>query len=368
MFRKDLFDKTMETKYLNYSLADLYEDAAIIGSEFQKIISNYGSDVLKDLMPKVISVLELIETLTIKSEKEFEEIEELRNKINNFEMEKATRNNQRDDFEKELEEIDEKWKQETFKLINVINKLKDENKRLYESLDQTRNLENISTEQIVIKQEEFDYISQIKEENLKLKEVVRLKERELEQNNLHNQDLVKQIEGLNSSILNLRRKQIIAQNQIEKLVKTKAEVECALTEKEHQLNLIKDKLKIKDVSDIIEEKNVFEKDSTISIVESNEEKISKDLTNMLIYDANDPNRPRFTANELQKVLSEKNELSIRLDQTKEELEQLKNKDLNNLPKNVEEVQGPINREPDEKLHKSSKNSPSGIKRLLAKFR
>ena len=38
---------------------------------------------------------------------------------------------------KELEEIEEKWKQETMKLIGMVNKLKDDNKRLNESLAQT---------------------------------------------------------------------------------------------------------------------------------------------------------------------------------------------------------------------------------------
>jgi hypothetical protein len=37
----------------------------------------------------------------------------------------------------------------------------------------------------------------------------------------------------------------------------------------------------------------------------------------------DPNRPRFTLKELQKVLMEKNELTIKLDQTQDELEQLR---------------------------------------------
>jgi hypothetical protein len=35
-----------------------------------------------------------------------------------------------------LEEIEEKWKQETLKLIGMVNKLKDENKRLSDSINQ----------------------------------------------------------------------------------------------------------------------------------------------------------------------------------------------------------------------------------------
>ena len=39
----------------------------------------------------------------------------------------------------------------------------------------------------MIKQEELDYIRQIKEENIKLKEAVRFKDRELEQKNNENE-------------------------------------------------------------------------------------------------------------------------------------------------------------------------------------
>ena len=48
---------------------------------------------------------------------------------------------------KELEEIEEKWKQETLKLIGMVNKLKDENKRLNESLNQN-NLNSVQNDQL----------------------------------------------------------------------------------------------------------------------------------------------------------------------------------------------------------------------------
>jgi hypothetical protein len=122
---------------VEYTLADVYEDAAVIGSELEKIINNYGADVLRDLMPKVIGVLEVLETLTMRRESENDEMAELRMKLNSLEMEKLQRTNERERFERELEEIEDKWKQETLKLINMVNKLKEENKRLSDSLDDT---------------------------------------------------------------------------------------------------------------------------------------------------------------------------------------------------------------------------------------
>lgn len=132
---------------LDYTQADVYDDAAIIGSELEKIITNYGADVIKDLMPKVIQVLELLEDLTLRNEKENDEIGELRTRIAGLEAEKTQRINEREKFEKELEEIEEKWKLESLKLIDMVNKLKDENKRLNELLAQN-NSNQMQNEQL----------------------------------------------------------------------------------------------------------------------------------------------------------------------------------------------------------------------------
>jgi len=51
-------------------------------------------------MPKVISVLELLEDLTIRNDKENDEINELKTKIIGLEAEKTQRINEREKFEK----------------------------------------------------------------------------------------------------------------------------------------------------------------------------------------------------------------------------------------------------------------------------
>ena len=47
------------------------------------------------------------------------------------------------------------------------------------------------------------------------------------------------------------------------------------------------------------------------------------MTNKLIIDLKDPNRPRFTLNELREVLFERNELKTKLLETEEELSRFK---------------------------------------------
>jgi RILP-like protein 1 len=136
--------------------------------------------------------------------------------------------------------------------------------------------------------------------------------------------LQSQIENLTSTILNFRRKQILAQNQIEKLVKGKAELECQLTDKDHQLNLIREKLHAKSIqSDDLEAINQNRDENENRHRRQSQQLSDNPTSDMLVIDVKDPNRPRFTLKELQKVLMEKNQLTVKLDQTKDELEYLR---------------------------------------------
>ncbi len=146
-----------------------------------------------------------------------------------------------------------------------------------------------------------------------------------------------QVDSLTNTMVNFRRKQIVAQNQIEKMVRAKAELECSVTEKEHQLNLIKEKLHMKNIQTQDRSQYIIEDDDkqkaerkSSQISQSNSNNSILNVTGgqengegIIIIDAKDPNRPRFTLNELQKVLMEKNQLTVKLDQTKDELEHLR---------------------------------------------
>ena len=134
-------------------------------------------------------------------------------------------------------------------------------------------------------------------------------------------------------MLNFRRKQIVAQNQIEKMVKAKAELECTVTERDQQLNVMRDKLHKNNIQNE-DQSNYLKLDemptprteerikrpTQYNKNDSLETEISSDV---ILIDTKDPNRPRFTLKELQKVLMEKNQLTVKLDQTQDELEHLK---------------------------------------------
>ena len=92
--------RTMEDDSLiDVSVTDVYDQAAGIGKEFEKLIEAYGVESVTDLMPKVIRALEQLEGLASKYEKESCEISDLRYAIDKLESEKADKVQERARFE-----------------------------------------------------------------------------------------------------------------------------------------------------------------------------------------------------------------------------------------------------------------------------
>ena len=85
----------MATQSIDISIVDVYDIAASIGKEFEKIIDNFGPETVTDLMPKVIHVLEQLECLAGRNQKENSEIADLRLTIERLEAEKAAKAEER---------------------------------------------------------------------------------------------------------------------------------------------------------------------------------------------------------------------------------------------------------------------------------
>lgn len=79
----------MDDEIQGITVVDVYDQASMIGKEFEKIIDIHGVDAVTDLMPKVIRCLEQLEVLANKNEKENHEIVELRYLVEKLENQKA---------------------------------------------------------------------------------------------------------------------------------------------------------------------------------------------------------------------------------------------------------------------------------------
>lgn len=98
------------------------------------MIDSHGPEHVTQLMQKVISALEHLEKLAGSSDLERETIENLRTTISHLELEDTKKNEERQRNAKELEQIEEHYKQETRDLLSTVKRLQDENRKLASSL------------------------------------------------------------------------------------------------------------------------------------------------------------------------------------------------------------------------------------------
>ena len=85
---------------LHLTVVDVYDVASSIGKEFEKVIEMFGPEAVTELMPKVINVLEHLEILASKNQKENSEIMELQFAVERLHSEKVAKAHDREQYEK----------------------------------------------------------------------------------------------------------------------------------------------------------------------------------------------------------------------------------------------------------------------------
>merc|ERR1712226_1058465 len=191
----------------------------------------------------------------------------------------------------------------------------------------------------------------LKDEIHKQRDRMRALTRELSQKNVDCEALQSQLERLARINADYRRKTSLTQQKAQALVQEKVDLQTQLHDKEQHISKIKEKMQEMDSMD-----------GPPGGPQSPREDLSRlALEGKMLVDMNDPNRPRFTLNELRDVLTERNELKTKLIEVEEELLTYKPETPTadvDLP-----VQGPINKEPDEKLY-PERYKDSGIRKLF----
>ncbi|XP_043250158.1 RILP-like protein homolog [Colletes gigas] len=332
------------------SVVDVYDIASEIGKECEKLIDAFGVESVTNLMPKVIHGLELLESLATKNECENTIVQELRAKISQLETDKIGKAEDRQRFEKELEQIEEHWRQESRELVGMVTRLQEENRRLAEALQESRSDSQYSSKQTFTASQEVDIavLQHLRSMIDKQRDQIRVRDKELQQKNVDIENLTAQVEKLGVVGRELKRKQRQAQMQARGLVEERADFLAQLQDQNRELINLRARL---------------------GLAKKENEDLSKlqgcpDLTNKAVYDLDDPDRPRFTTAELKEILHERNELKARVSDLEDELELYRPK-----PEIVEDdkdapVQGPLPYEPDDAPWKKSE---SGIRKFFRKI-
>ncbi|CAG9767797.1 unnamed protein product [Ceutorhynchus assimilis] len=369
------------------TVVDVYDIASDIGKECEKIIDRYGADAVTSLMPKVINALELLENLATRNERENTLLNELQLKVSQLENDKLEKAEYRQKFEKELEAIEEQWRSETKELVSMVSKLQEENRKLAKT---QQNPDNQLPSTLSDNLNDAEMLQRLKDNLEKQRDEIREKEKLLQEKCLDGENLKSQIDRLTSTSKELRRKHKSMQNQVRTLCDERADFLVQLQDQQRDINTLRQGLGLAQ--------------------KENEDLAKCDLpfpANKAIYDLDDPNRPRFTTQELKDILHERNELKARVSDLEDELETYRPKkkpetfklfnfatnacdssilstssfedsSFGKVPSPVEEaqlyypldedapVQGPLPYEPDDAPWKKS-SSESGIRKFFRKI-
>ncbi|CAB1439333.1 unnamed protein product [Pleuronectes platessa] len=118
------------------TVMDVYDIAAVLAHEFERIIDRFGCESLVALVPKVVRVLEQLEALVSRGAAG-QEAEELRRELERLRQERSDKSEQERRHQKELELVEDVWRGEVQELLPQITRLQAENKRLLVSLKES---------------------------------------------------------------------------------------------------------------------------------------------------------------------------------------------------------------------------------------
>ncbi|PIC38503.1 hypothetical protein B9Z55_010498 [Caenorhabditis nigoni] len=347
----------------NCKVVDVYDLAASIGNDFEKLIDNYGNECVRGIMPKVISALETLEAMAAGNDRENEEIMRLSKAVERLEQEKHQRNQQHLKFEEELEQVEKTYRKDIDDLQQMVKNLVNENRNLSTTVSSlpTNSDSPVSSS---MREADLRMLLELKEMSAQQKDEIKALQKDVETYQCQVENLQNSIEKLIRQNEELLRKNLSLQKQGRVIVEEKMEVLKRL-EKTEESNI--------ELKKLVKETDRACKDMQVANQDNNE--------------------PRFTLGELREVIKEKNILKGRVMELEEELEQFKpgskkeimrlddDDDSDQLAPNSEDanrtgddeedlpVYGPLPKEPDEKLHPwKYERKDSGVRKFFRFFK
>ncbi|KAM8814283.1 RILP-like protein 1 isoform 2-T2 [Rhynchonycteris naso] len=350
-------ESALEKNVAELTVMDVYDIASLVGHEFERVIDQHGCEAIARLMPKVVRVLEILEVL-VSRHHVAPELDELRLELDRLRVERMDRIEKERKHQKELELVEDVWRGEAQDLLSQIAQLQEENKQL---------MTNLSHKDVSFSEEEFQKHEGMSERERqvmkKLKEVVdkqrdeiRAKDRELGLKNEDVEALQQQQTRLMKINHDLRHRVTVVEAQGKALIEQKVELEADLQTKEQEMGGLRVELgKLRERLQGELSQNGQEEEPETEL--GGEESVSE--AEKVAMDLKDPNRPRFTLQELRDVLHERNELKSKVFLLQEELAYYKSEEIEEENRIL---QPPLITHP-----RMSPQPESGIKRLFSFF-
>ncbi|XP_077510659.1 rab interacting lysosomal protein like isoform X4 [Amblyomma americanum] len=333
------------------SVDDVYSLAEEIGKEFEIFIDNYGVEAVTKLMTKVIRVLEYLEAYAVRNDSAHDEIAELRAQIYQLEHDKHEKAQSRSKLEKEMEQYENVWQQEMKDLGGLVARLQEENSKLSSSLKEKESHHSLLCEpHSVMLGEDIVVLERLRDAFDKQAAQLNQYEKDAAKKAADIESLQQQLEASQKAAQEQTRRHRRLQQQMRQMCEERGDLQAQLQDQQSRLETLQERLGIavKDHDDLLLSRDAV-----------------PELKGKVVIDLDDPNRPRFTLDELKHILFERNELKARVSDLEDELALYRPRPAD-PPSPVRDedlpVQGPINQEPEEKLFSLGK--ASGIRRFF----
>ncbi|XP_067341388.1 RILP-like protein 1 isoform X3 [Channa argus] len=217
----------LEKNVADLTVMDVYDIAAVVGQEFERIIDQYGCEALSRLMPKVVRVLEILEVMVSRSSIS-PDTEELRLELDKLRLERIDRLEKEKRHRKELELVEDVWRGEAQDLLTQIAQLQEENKTLLTnmSIKDPMSEEDLQRHE-GMSERERQVMKKLKEVVDKQRDEIRAKDRELTLKNEDIEALQQQQSRLMKINHDLRHKISVVEAQGKALIEQKVELEAS---------------------------------------------------------------------------------------------------------------------------------------------
>ncbi|XP_037632441.1 RILP-like protein 1 isoform X1 [Sebastes umbrosus] len=290
---------------------DVYEIAKLIGTEVERLIDGCGKESVVGLVPKIVKVLELLESFASRNHAHNLREEELLKTFETIQLQKkrgvkeSDEGSDKQDIRQELQQKEQQWGRRCEELQVQVQQLQEDKEELQSSLKGSHAQEDR------VQRQEREVMLKLKEVVDKQRDELRAKVQEITTISKEAEALQEQLERFMKMNAELRHKQNVLQTQLKSTVERKADMETDLKEKTKEIENLQTQL-----------------DRTNSNGPSSLSKTARESKKKSAVDPKDPDRPCFTKKEVREIIFERNELKTNLFLVQEELNYYQREILN----------------------------------------
>ncbi|KAI9538551.1 hypothetical protein NQZ68_012203 [Dissostichus eleginoides] len=291
---------------------NVYEIAKLIGTDVEKLIDGCGKDSVVGLVPKIVKVLELLESFASRNHAHKLREEELLKTFETIQIQQQKKRVGKESDEasekneiRELQQKEQQWKTRCEELQVQVQQLQDDREEL-----QSR-LKGSHAQEDRVQRQEREVMLKLKEVVDKQRDELRAKVQEITTISKEAEALQEQLERFMKMNAELRHKQNVLQAQLKSVVERKADMEADLKEKTKEIENLQTQL-----------------DRTNSNGPSSRNQTASQSKKQSTVEQKDPDPPCFTKKEVRDILFERNELKTNLFLVQEELNYYQREILN----------------------------------------